>query len=427
MDAPMRKDITLLTGPELDRLVRGFQGLMALPPTDPDSFTTIASYHGLPAWFCQHGNVLFPLWHRAYLLRLERALRKVLNDDTFAMAYWNETSPSSAEKGLPAIFTTETYSWSDGSGSVPNPLFSFKLQSAIKDLGGKIYNKPVGYQTVRYPWSGLVSGQFEAKTQQHNATVSSMPAAQITDLLNQNVITWLTKETYTNSDGEQFPSGEIDKFKACLKAPNFTVFSNTTSANAWNKKHASPNIPVVVALEEPHNALHLAIGGFAVPGEGNRSAYEFANGDMGDNETAAYDPIFYFHHCFIDYTFWQWQALNYQTTNLPIDSSLPGVEGRSLTTELDPFSAAEINGENRTIQGKVSHPLPHTLQLRSTPSNPKHLGHRRHLKAWLQLPRGAPLVELGVARRRAKARRLGHQPRRHPRFLPRHDLGQGRR
>ena len=30
---------------------------------------------------------------------------------------------------------------------------------------------------------------------------------------------------------------------------------------------------------------------------------------MGDNETAAFDPIFYFHHCFIDYTFAAWQQL----------------------------------------------------------------------------------------------------------------------
>jgi tyrosinase len=30
---------------------------------------------------------------------------------------------------------------------------------------------------------------------------------------------------------------------------------------------------------------------------------------MGDNETAGFDPIFYFHHAFIDYTFQVWQRL----------------------------------------------------------------------------------------------------------------------
>jgi tyrosinase len=35
-----------------------------------------------------------------------------------------------------------------------------------------------------------------------------------------------------------------------------------------------------------------------------------ANGDMGDNETAGFDPIFFFHHCFIDYTFSVWQQIH---------------------------------------------------------------------------------------------------------------------
>src|SRR3569833_2574912 len=72
---PMRKDVTQLSCLELDRLVRGFQALTALPPSDQDSFATIATYHGLPAWYCQHGNVLFPLLHRAYILRRGRARR----------------------------------------------------------------------------------------------------------------------------------------------------------------------------------------------------------------------------------------------------------------------------------------------------------------------------------------------------------------
>ncbi|KAK4174220.1 hypothetical protein QBC36DRAFT_334134 [Triangularia setosa] len=351
--AAMRQDVTKLSGEELDNLVRGFQGIQALSPNDPDSFAQIASYHGLPAWNCQHGNVLFPLWHRAYILRLERALRNVLKDDTFAMPFWNETSDSSAKDGLPSIFTKKTYEWSDGSGSVPNPLFSYKLQAEISDPEeGHLYTKPVGYQTVRYPWSGLVSGDFGAKTEAHNAEVAAKPEAEVTKLLNDNVIAWLTKEVYRGANGGERPAGELHKFKECLNAPNYTVFSNTTSAADWNKKHGSPHIPVVVPLEEPHNALHLAIGGFSVPGQGDLSAYDFANGDMGDNETAAFDPIFYFHHCFIDYTFWKWQVLNHQTKDLPIDKSLAGVGSRSLETDLTPFSALEINGQNRPVKGK---------------------------------------------------------------------------
>lgn len=60
---------------------------------DPNSYWVIAGYHGSPlppfdaenpdvappfVWwggYCHHANVLFPLWHRAYVQHLEDALR----------------------------------------------------------------------------------------------------------------------------------------------------------------------------------------------------------------------------------------------------------------------------------------------------------------------------------------------------------------
>jgi len=62
-------------------------------------------------------------------------------------------------------------------------------------------------------------------------------------------------------------------------------------------------------LESPHNAIHLSVGGFYQEGVYNASPVIGANGDMGDNETAGFDPIFFFHHAFIDYTFHIWQRL----------------------------------------------------------------------------------------------------------------------
>ena len=67
---------------ELGVLIKSFQGIQALPPDNENSFFTIGGYHGEPfrgkgttqdEWwggYCNHGNVLFPTWHRAYLLRL---------------------------------------------------------------------------------------------------------------------------------------------------------------------------------------------------------------------------------------------------------------------------------------------------------------------------------------------------------------------
>lgn len=67
----------------LENLIRAFRKIQALPSSKPDSFFTIAGYHGEPFvsqdpdnpdwWggYCQHETVLFPMWHRAYLLRIE--------------------------------------------------------------------------------------------------------------------------------------------------------------------------------------------------------------------------------------------------------------------------------------------------------------------------------------------------------------------
>jgi tyrosinase len=44
-----------------------------------------------------------------------------------------------------------------------------------------------------------------------------------------------------------------------------------------------------------HGTVHLRVGG---------------GRDMGNARTAAYDPIFWFHHAFIDKIFWEWQRLH---------------------------------------------------------------------------------------------------------------------
>ena len=71
----------------------------------------------------------------------------------------------------------------------------------------------------------------------------------------------------------------------------------------------------------------MAIGGFTQP-ETNKDGsvkgdslgnirwngpIEGASGDMGANEVASYDPIFFLHHCNIDCMLWIWQKKYKQT------------------------------------------------------------------------------------------------------------------
>ncbi len=328
----------------LEDLMRAWQGIKALPPDDPKSFFKLGGFHGEPfrggGWgsnaywggYCNHGNVLFPTWHRVYLVKLEEALQSIKGCEEVMMPYWDETDEYSTTFGIPWPLTTQYFEL-DGV-EIPNPLRSFVFPKNITDHISKDdpnYSKPLGYETVRYPLSGIVGNAKEiAETNKHNALFPNYE--ENVGILNKNVLDWLNSHIVVKK--VPIPTNVAQKFKDCLNAPNFTVFSNTTSAAEWNADRQTidpvTGLPikddpykVVVPLESPHNSIHLAIGGCEVPGY-NRSPIEGANGDMGENDTAGLDPIFFFHHANVDRMFWLWQKRHGFTDHLEIIPEYPG-------------------------------------------------------------------------------------------------------
>src|SRR4051812_46302186 len=90
---------------------------------DDRGFNFWAGLHGLPLpMYCQHHTELFLPWHRAYLYFFELSLQDQVRGVT--LPWWDWTSPTSHEVGIPQAFAEET---SDGG---PNPLFS----SPIPDI-----------------------------------------------------------------------------------------------------------------------------------------------------------------------------------------------------------------------------------------------------------------------------------------------------
>lgn len=355
---------------ELTDLIRAWKGICDISQQDPNawnSFFKIGGMHGEPfrgagysnlAWWggwCHHGNVLFPTWHRAYCFHIENALRSIPGCSNVTLPYWDETGEDTKVNGVPGIFLEPQFIL-DGE-IIDNPLHCYTFPQNIVDRADQdptsktynMYTKRKGYKTVRYPYSGLV-GTDEAKvqTEEHNSKFTPEEAAEH---LNANVQDWLNAGVWIN--GVFNPTGTRAKFEKCLHAPNYTVFSNTTSAQAWNDD-ATP-VDQVVALESPHNDIHLAVGGFQVPGT-DKSPISGANGDMGENDTAGLDPIFFFHHCEIDRYFWLWQQKHNSTKTLDIipeypgtnsvdnQGPTPGVAGGTwltLDTELQPFWKTE--------------------------------------------------------------------------------------
>ena len=334
----------------LEDLVRAWAGIKALSPDDLNSFFVIGGYHGEPfagqgatdpKWwggYCNHGNVLFPTWHRVYVLWLERALQSIVPG--VMMPYWDETSEETLQKGIPDVLTSEKFTLNGK--EIDNPLRSYVLQKATSDdVSGddQRYTKPKGYETVRYPLSGLV-GTEEARQQTaaHNAQFPSLEVN--TGLLNKNVMAWLHGKGVTPTDPNPRKQGVYWQYARCLTAPNYTAFSNTTSAAAWQKNHAG----TVVPLEAPHNDIHLAIGGYDV---GNSEAGQIAgaNGDMGENNTAGLDPIFFFHHCNVDRMFWLWQVKNGHQDDFDIIAGDPGANSNTLPGGQGPAVGQKMDQE----------------------------------------------------------------------------------
>jgi tyrosinase len=126
---------------------------------------------------------------------------------------------------------------------------------------------------------------------------------------------------------------------------------------------------------------------------------------MGENDTAALDPIFFFHHCFIDYTFWIWQRRQGTTQGFTIDMQDPGAsyannqppaggnQGDMLTmaTPLVPFEREDgsyfVSSDCVDIEGQLGYCYgPGSLDALATPA-----------KAELLLAAGEPTKQVKVS------------------------------
>ena len=292
-----------------------------------------------------------------------------------AIPYWNEINEDTTKPGwgLPDVLLQPTWTFTNGTtvlvdgketSTIDNPLHHYRYQKKIEDRLQTIldadYSKPAGRTTFRFPFSGLFGDQDAQATDTHNREWEAQGLEVTNGMLNTNVQDWLNKSEYQpvpEKKDEPTPqplaAGARKGYDRCLEAPSYLVFSNTTSAEKWNDE-LPPGTELVVPIESPHNKIHLAIGGIQIPSQ-NASTIVGANGDMAENDTASFDPIFFFHHAFIDRMFWAWQVRHHQTQVLEIDREhahypgtnsvdaqgpTPGVSGNkwlSLESPLDPF------------------------------------------------------------------------------------------
>ncbi len=92
-DVRLRKNVASLDQAEIDLLKQAFAAIMALDPSDPNSYYYVAALHGLPNAYCMHHVDSYNPWHRVYVNTFEDALRSVPGCADITLPYWDITAP----------------------------------------------------------------------------------------------------------------------------------------------------------------------------------------------------------------------------------------------------------------------------------------------------------------------------------------------
>ncbi|KZS90419.1 Di-copper centre-containing protein [Sistotremastrum niveocremeum HHB9708] len=289
---------------------------------DKLSFWQVAGIHGQPLvpWdentesqspgsgYCTHGSILFPLWHRPYIVLFEQRLYEIMRDDiipsfpqnqqadllaaaqTWRFPYWDWAAKKSRpgfkapNYDVPLLVKSANVDVlsSTGKQTIANPLYSFKTKTPMGKHG--IYGlQPIDSApydiceaTSKCPPAPgpRTQAQWVDGVQNYDEVVSSLRGHQ-----------WYEGEQYTDTLGETVYR---------LFSEDYFSSYDTFSSTAYVEQGGSADY---LSLEDIHNNIHNWVGGEN-------------GGHMANVPVAAFDPIFWFHHCNIDRQCAIWQALN---------------------------------------------------------------------------------------------------------------------
>ncbi|KAI1828051.1 Di-copper centre-containing protein [Xylaria intraflava] len=271
------------------------------PQDSPFSWYQIAGIHGAPGmtWanvtalpgndkigYCHHVSILFPTWHRPYLVLYEQTMYNIVQfiaslwppEDLdrvqeaakrFRIPYWDwAVAPPTGESVLPLTIggsSTMNVSGPNGVQNISNPLFSF----TFSPFNGSIfpdspYNKWNETKRAPYPISDP------------NAISNNSFVAASFDV--------------------HLPSYQQRLYNLFTNYPNYTHFSNEGwIGQTTNATHDS--------IESLHDSVHTVGGG----GWGHLAIIAYS----------AFDPLFFLHHANVDRIFAMWQVIYNDTYVVP--------------------------------------------------------------------------------------------------------------
>ena len=282
-------------------LILALQQWQAQSQSDSTSYYQISGIHGVPRqdWngvgqcstctgvdgYCFHDSVNFPAWHRAYLALFEqefvnicksiasswptsgaRTTRRQMQNaaNKIRWPYWDwAAAPPGGGNNLPGMLSNPsiTINAQNGRRTIDNPLYQHKFEDPSQLRYSPFAKWP---NTLRYPTSTA-------------ADATSNEGAAITAL--NNIRASLQDQVY-------------QLFTTCK---DYLHFSNDAAGSSTTSCSNS--------LEGIHNTIHTTTGG-------RPTTSVKTSGHMYYLATAAFDPIFWLHHCNVDRIFAMWQTVN---------------------------------------------------------------------------------------------------------------------
>ena len=214
-----------------------------------------------------HEGPSFPMWHRHYLLLLEREMQRVLGNDLFALPHW------SWDIGEVDLFVEEHLGFPastvDSAVNVTSTNFNNTVWPMVCD--GAYRNTSIScadfWKLCNPETDRLANGDLQRGMR---SSSSYLPTVQ-------EILIAITAPSYDTSDkdGNYGITSPFSSFRNRLEG-----FSRICSASNCIGFYKESHL---------HNIVHLWIGGH-----------------MGINSAAVNDPLFFLHHCNIDRVLESW-------------------------------------------------------------------------------------------------------------------------
>ncbi|KAK0671448.1 common central domain of tyrosinase-domain-containing protein [Cercophora samala] len=352
---------------------QAFNNFCQMDPKEKTSYFQIAGIHGQPfiPWdedesmkvenkgsgYCTHNSILFTTWHRPYMLLFEQVIYGLMEKvaatfseaeqadmrqalESWRFPYWdwamkkpNPRHPSDpdnynipiifpyggVEIKVPASFKPNPDLPPFPNTGVWNPFYQFTMPKPYTSMGDKtLGDLAIQGKTYKLKDENGVEKEYHypldlCKGTTRHATLE--PGSDVEEVWiegrNQNdaVVNALRNIEYDGEVPGNLRASPSDAFYRVVNIPKFEDFATKRFEGMGPDEKDNQKEIVFGSAENLHDWIHGVCGGEDVrPTVGGKNL--FLLGHMSNVPVAAFDPIFWVHHCNVDRMVAIWEVLH---------------------------------------------------------------------------------------------------------------------